>query len=161
MGTVYVETTVIGSIAGRIQPNAAIAVQQQISRNWWSTAANRYRLVISQLTIDECAAGDSDAAKERLDVIRGIDVIVPNEAAERLAELLIQRKAVPESQPRDALHIALAAVKSIEFIVTWNFKHILNPHVQARIAAACREFGYDVPVICTPQQLLETEDGNA
>ena len=161
MDTVYVETTVVGSIAGRIHPNSTIAVQQQITRKWWTTAAVRYRLFVSQLTIDECAAGDSDAAKERLDVVRGIDVIAPTEEAERLAELLLRRNAVPASQPRDALHIAVATVNRIQFISTWNFKHILNPHVQTQIAKACRDGGFEVPVICTPQQLLETEDDNA
>jgi len=65
---------------------------------------------------------------------------------------------VPASQPRHALHIAIAAVQGVQFIVTWNFKHILNPHLQIRIADTCRDQGYPPPVICTPEQLMETED---
>jgi hypothetical protein len=72
--------------------------------------------------------------------------------------LLVNRKAVPATEPRDALHIAIATVNAVQFIVTWNFKHILNPHQQTKIASVCRESGYEPPVICTPQQLLETED---
>jgi hypothetical protein len=75
-----------------------------------------------------------------------------------LAELLIDRKAVPASEPRDALHIAIAAANGVQFIATWNFKHILNPHLQAQIAGTCREAGFIPPVICTPEQLKATED---
>ena len=158
MDTVYIETTVIGHIAGRIHPNPTIASQQHVTRQWWARASLRYELFISQLTIDECADGDAQAAKERLAVVSGINLIVPSPDAERLAELLVERNAVPAAQPRDALHISIAAVSGIQFIVTWNFKHLLNPHLQTKIANTCREGGFEPLVICTPQQLLETED---
>lgn len=158
METVYIETTVIGNIAGRLHPNPTIAARQKLTRDWWATAAARYRLFVSQLTIDECGDGDPDAASERLDVIRDLPLLDESEAAERLAKRLIARLAVPASQPRDALHIATAAVHGIQFIATWNFKHILNPHLQTKIADTCRDGGYVPPVICTPEQLMETED---
>ncbi len=161
MDSVYLETTVIGNIAGRLHPDAKIAARQQVTREWWTTATNRYDLYVSEITIDECGDGDPDAAKERLDLIRNIDLVETSPAAEELAELLVDRLAVPASQPRDALHIAIATVNAVEFIVTWNFKHILNPHLQTKIANTCREAGYDPPVICTPQQLLETEDDSS
>ncbi len=101
---------------------------------------------------------DPDAAKERLDLIKDVELVEPSDEAGVLAELLVVRLAVPASEARDALHIAIAAVNRIQFIVTWNFKLILNPHMQTKIANACREGGFDSPVICTPQQLLETEN---
>lgn len=158
MDTVYIETTVVGNIAGRLHPDADIAARQKLTRTWWSTAPKRYRLFISQLTLDECGDGDPAAAQERLDVVRRINVVDLSVEAERLATILIDRLAVPASQPRDALHIAIATVNRVQFIATWNFKHILNPHLQTKIADACREGGYAPPVICTPQQLMETED---
>lgn len=81
-----------------------------------------------------------------------------SDEAETLAELLIDRKAVHESEPRDALHIATAAANGVQFIATWNFKHILNPQLQAQIAGTCREAGFIPPVNCTPEQLKATED---
>lgn len=158
METVYIETTVVGNIAGRLHPDAGIAARQKLTRDWWSTAQSRYRLFISQLTLDECEDGDPGAATERLEVIRGIALLDTSDAAEDLARLLIERLAVPASQPRDALHIATAAVHGAQFIATWNFRHFLNPHLQTKIIDTCREGGFDPPVICTPQQLLETED---
>jgi hypothetical protein len=108
--------------------------------------------------LDECAAGDPDAAAERLDITQHAELLDTTDEAKALARALMARRAVPASQPRDALHIAIAAVHRIEFMVTWNFKHILNPHLQAKIAEACRDEGFRPPVICTPQQLLESED---
>ena len=67
-------------------------------------------------------------------------------------------KAVPESEPRDAAHIALAAVHGLAYLVTWNFKHILNPHLQRRNGDICRESRFTPATICTPEQLLESYD---
>ncbi len=158
MDTVYVETTVIGNIAGCLHPDPVVAAHQQITRNWWAIAPGRYRLFTSQIALDECGDGDPDAAAERLAIIKLAELLDTTDEAKGLARSLINRLAVPESQPRDALHISIAAVHRVEFIVTWNFKHILNPHLQAKIADVCRDEGYRPPVNCTPQQLLESED---
>lgn len=158
MDTVYIETTVVGNIAGRLHPDAGIAARQMLTRVWWTTAPERYRLFISQLTLDECGDGDPDTAAERLDAIRGIAMLDTSDVAEDLARLLIDGLAVPASQPRDALHIATAAVHGVRFLATRNFEHILNPHLQTRIMDICRVSGFAPPVICTPQQLMETED---
>lgn len=158
MDSVYIETTVVGNIAGRLHPDPNISARQQVTRDWWISANDRYKLFVSQLTLDECGDGDPDAARERLELIQNVDLIEISPEAESVAQLLLKRLAVPVSEPRDALHIAIAAVNRVEFVATWNFKHILNPHVQTRIANACREGGFEPPIICTPQQLLETED---
>jgi predicted nucleic acid-binding protein len=158
MDIVYIETTVVGSIAGRMHPNPDVASRQRMTRDWWTTAMIRYRIVTSRLTLDECGDGDPSAASERLELLRGIPLLDASEEAERLADLLMDRKAVPASEPRDALHIATAAVHGVQFIATWNFKHILNPHLQAQIAGTCRDAGFIPPVICTPEQLKVTED---
>ena len=110
------------------------------------------------MTLDECGDGNPSAASERLEALDNVPLLDESDEAERLAELLIERGAVPASEPRDALHIATAAANGVQFIVTWNFKHILNPHLQFRIAETCREAGYIPPVICTPEQLKVTED---
>lgn len=118
MDSVYLETTVVGNIAGRLHPDTKIAARQQVTREWWTTAPDRYDLYVSEITIEECGDGDPNAAKERLDLVRNIDLIETSPEAEELAELLVNRKAVPPPEPRDALHIAIATVNAVQFIVT-------------------------------------------
>ncbi|MEQ8847555.1 type II toxin-antitoxin system VapC family toxin [Botrimarina sp.] len=158
METLYVETTVIGNIAGRDHPDPAIAARQRLTRTWWRSLGTRYKPYVSELTISECSDGDPSAASERLGIIRRVEVLTETSDAEILATLLLDHRALPASEPRDALHIALAAVNGIDFLVSWIFKHILNPHLQQKIASTCRGAGFPPPVICTPQQLAESDD---
>jgi hypothetical protein len=158
METVYLETTVVGTIASRDHPDPIMLARQLSTRQWWSDAPSRFDLRISDLVIAECSAGDPTAASERLEIIRGIEVLSPHADAETLAEALMVGKAVPESEPRDAAHIPLAAVHGVNYLVTWNFKHILNPHLQRRIEGICRDCGFAPATICTHEQLLESYD---
>lgn len=158
MQSVYVETTVIGNIAGRLHPDPLVAARQTFTRRWWDTASSRYELFVSDLVTDECSAGDSDAAAERLAVLAGLPLLESPDAAKLLSESLISGHAVPKTEPRDATHIAIAAVNGIEFLATWNFKHILNPSTQHLIDAICRDSGYEPATICTPEQMLEAFD---
>jgi predicted nucleic acid-binding protein len=158
MDTAYIETTVVGNIAGRMHPDPLIAARQVVTRKWWATAEQVYRLLASELVIDECNAGDPAAAAERLAALDRVELLDTTAAVEDLAAALVARKAVPASQPRDAFHIAIAAVNGVRYLVTWNFKHIANPTLQNRIASVCRDHGFEPPVICTPEQLLEAQD---
>lgn len=157
METVY-QTTVAGTIASQDHPDPIILARQLSTRQWWASARSRFDLKISDLVIAECSAGDPTAATERLAIVDGIDVVTPREDAESLAEALMLGKAVPDSEPRDAAHIALAAVHGLDYLVTWNFKHILNPQLQRRIGDICRDSGFVPSTICTPEQLLESSD---
>ena len=159
MDTVYVETTVVGNVAGRLHPDPTVAARQAVTRRWWATAGREYRLLASRLVIDECSGGDPTAAEERLAVLAGVDLLAVTGTAEALADALMVQAAVPASQPRDALHIAVAAANGVQYLATWNFKHIANPTLQGRIASVCRQGGFEPPVICTPEQLLEANRG--
>lgn len=158
MKSIYLETTVVGHIAGRLHPIAAVLARQQVTRQWWESAPNRYLLFVSDLVLAECADGDGEAASERLKIVNGIDVLQTSAPANALAAELIAAHAVPQSEPRDALHIALAAINGIDYLATWNFKHIMDPSTQHLIDAVCRNAGIESAVICTPEQLLVTYD---
>ncbi len=158
MDTVYLETTVIGTIAGRLHPNPLVAARQTLTRKWWLTARNRYELFVSQLVVDECLAGDSNAAQERLMELAGIPRLTIPDATRELADHLMTNRAVPHSEPRDALHIAIAAFHGVQYLVTWNFKHIANATLRSTIDAVCRENGYEPPTICTPEELAGMTD---
>jgi predicted nucleic acid-binding protein len=153
--TVYIETTVVGYLTSRTQTDVTVAGHQATTRDWWKTAASRFELIISQLVVRECSAGDEKAASERLEVLNGLALVPTSLEAEELAAALISGHAVPAIYPEDALHIAIAAVNGIEYLVTWNFRHIANASVRSSIERICREAGYEPPTICTPEELLE------
>jgi len=153
--TVYLETTVIGHLVGRIHPDPMVAGRQTSTRLWWETASSRFTLFASRLVAQECSAGDAIAAAERLKSLTSLNFLNASSEANELTDLLLAGHAVPGSEPRDAAHISLAAVNGIQYLLTWNFKHIANPATRVTIDLICRNAGYDPPIICTPEALME------
>jgi len=160
METISIETTIVGHIAGRIHGDPLVAARQQATRNWWRDEASKYTVLISQLVLDECSDGDPAAAAERLEVVKDTDLIESSDEVDALAEALIAGHAVPASEPRDAFHIAISAVNGVNYLLTWNFKHIANASLRRRIEQICRDAGFDPPVICTPDELMGSDDGS-
>jgi predicted nucleic acid-binding protein len=153
MDTVYLETTVVGNLAGRVHPDPMIAARQAVTRYWWATAPSRYRLLISQIVLDECAGGDPTAARERLDKITSLSLLDITDQVRDLSDKLMASGAVPRTEPRDAFHIAVAAVHGVQYLLTWNFKHIANATLRGRIEPVCRDAGFEPPIICAPEEL--------
>jgi hypothetical protein len=153
--TAYIETTVIGHLVGRIVSDPIVAGRQAVTRQWWPSAVKEYRLFVSKVVADECAAGDADVAKERLEALDSLEFIASSPSVDRLARKLIDEFAVPETEPRDAVHISLAAVNGLEYLVSWNFKHIVNPTTRSAIERVCEDAGFVPPMICTPDELME------
>jgi predicted nucleic acid-binding protein len=154
--TAYIETTVIGHLVGRLLNDPIVAGRQAVTRLWWPTAVAEYRLFVSKVVSDECASGDPDAARERLEVLNSMEFLAATLAVDELASRLIANHAVPNTEPRDAVHIALAAVHGMEYLVSWNFKHIVNPKTRSLIEQVCINAGYTPPMICTPDEIMET-----
>ena len=123
-----------------------------------ATASRRFELVISELVREEAAAGDRDAAQSRLAAISSLPVITATMEVTRLAQALVDATAVPERAAQDAVHIAIAAVHRVPFLVTWNFRHIANAAARPLIEAVCRRSGIEPPLLCTPEQLVAEDD---
>ena len=156
--TAYIETSVVSYFAARPSRDVVVAAYQQITREWWRTAADRFDLVISALVLSEAEAGDPQAAQARIKALEAITLVEATPDAENLAQRLIDDEAVPRQAADDAAHIAIAVTNGVEFLVTWNFRHIANAEMRSRIERTCRQAGYAPPVICTPNELLEGDD---
>ncbi len=122
METVYLETTIVGHIAGRIHNDPNTAFRQRTTREWWQNAANHYALYVSQLVVDECSGGDPAAASERLAIIQTLPFLQTSDDVDALTAALLAAKAIPASEPRDAFHIAISAVHGVNYLLTWNFE---------------------------------------
>lgn len=153
--TVSLETTIIGYLASRPSRDLITAANNQLTRDWWDEHREQYDLCVSETVVAECSAGDDQAAQDRLDTIRDISVLDVTEDAENLAYALVKQIPLPESAQVDALHIAVATVNGINYLLSWNCAHIANAALQSQIEAICRSAGYEPPTICTPQQLME------
>jgi hypothetical protein len=155
---VYVETTVISYLTAWPSRDVVIAGHQQITRDWWQTAADRFELVASELVLDEAAAGDPDAARDRLVALASVTLLDATEQALELATQLLESGAIPKKAAEDAVHIAIAVTNGVEFLVTWNCRHIANATMRSQIELACRNAGFEPAIICTPDELMEPEN---
>lgn len=151
--TVYVETSVVSYLAARPSRDLIVAAHQQLSQTWWR-ARQHWALSISALVVAESRAGDTEAAQRRLALLEGLPLLLVSDAAVDLAGQLLERAALPAGAKDDALHVAIAAVHGMDYLLTWNCKHIANAYQRPQIEAVCRALAYEPPVICTPEELL-------
>lgn len=154
---VYLETSVIGYATTRPSRDLIVAARQQVTRDWFERSRKAYELFVSQLVIREASFGDEEAARERLVLLEGIPLLAVSDTVGELATRLVDEGAVPRKASVDALHIAVAAAHGVDFLLTWNCKHIANARMRGAIEQACREAGYEPPVICTPEELTSDE----
>ncbi len=152
--TVYLETTVISYLTAAPSRDIVQAAHQQITREWWEGRRN-FDLFVSQAVITEAGRGDPSAAARRLAMVEDVAILEVTEDASRLAEAFIVQHALPAKAAVDALHIAVAVVMGMDYVLTWNCTHIANAVIRPKIEDACRQMGYDPPVICTPEELME------
>jgi hypothetical protein len=154
---VYLETSVISYLASHPSRDLIIAANQQVTHEWWDTRRQDFELYISQLVATEANAGDAAAAQERRQLMAALPILTLSEEAIALAERLVNEGSLPRQSVEDALHIALATVNGLDYLLTWNFKHIANATMRSKIEHVCRSAGYEPPVICTRQELLVEE----
>ncbi|MDE0000327.1 MAG: type II toxin-antitoxin system VapC family toxin [Rhodospirillaceae bacterium] len=153
----YIETSVVSYLTARQSRDVVVAAYQEMTREWWRTASDRFDLVASELVVTESEAGDADAASARLEVLKPVTLLNITENSEALTRVLLDLGAVPHQAAADAAHIAIAVTNGVDYLVTWNFKHIANAAMRARIERVCRRTGYEPPVICSPNELMESE----
>jgi hypothetical protein len=153
--TVYIETTIVGHLTARL-PNDPIVVGKMLeTRRWWRESRESFEVFTSEIVLDEASQGDAQAAAERLDAIASVALVPVTEAAGTLAKLLIIRNALPTKARLDAAHVAIAATNRLDYLLTWNCRHLANASLRTRIEHACRDEGFEPPVICTPFELRE------
>lgn len=160
MATAYIETTVPSYYVARPSNVLVQAARQTMTRSWWDQGCSGFKLYTSLPTIDEAAQGESVMAQARLRLLDNIALLEVNDAADALARHLIQAGVIPSSAAPDATHIAVASVHALDFLVTWNFRHIANPFIRDRLQTQVADFGAHLPVICTPEELLRDDEND-
>ena len=155
METAYIETTILSYLVALPARDVVIAGHQQTTRDWWEFRRHDFTCFISQVVIDEIAAGDPSEAHKRLEAASSLNQLAVTLAAEQLTELIVTSDALPPKALQDAAHIAVATVHRVEYLLTWNCRHLANAQIAKRIAHVCLAAGYTMPTICTPEELME------
>ena len=151
---VYIETTIISYLSARPSRDLVVAAHQQLTHEWWSDHRSRFDLVASQFVVDEASAGDQQVAAKRLGFLADLPLLAINDDVEGLAKRIVEKKALSGKAAEDALHIAVATVHQVDYLLTWNCKHIANALLQNAIRKVCTELALVLPIICTPEELI-------
>jgi len=131
-----------------------VAAHQQVTRKWWKTRRQKFDLYVSELVLTEARAGDVQIAQQRIELIEGLPLLPVTGAILELAERLIDTGPIPRKATRDAIHIAVARVSDCKYLLIWNCRHIANAELETAIRRVVERYGYEMPVLCTPEQLM-------
>ncbi len=156
--SIYIETTIPSLYVSRPSAQLIEAARQQMTRTWWDDHRHEFEIFSSQAVIDECSRGEAGKANERLAMLANVQLLDLDPQVAKVAIEFVDRQIIPTKAAEDALHIAATAVHSIDYLITWNFKHIANPRNWSRLADCLSSFGYPMPIICTPEELLVDEN---
>lgn len=158
---VYIESSVVSYHVARPSRDVVALAHQEITREWWMNRLPRFEPYVSELVLEEIRRGDSEAATERLRSVERFPLLPISREVESLAAIYAQELCLPEKALRDTIHIAVAAVHGIDYLVTWNCAHIANAQIRPALAEINLREGVPVPIICTPEELLDDEAESA
>lgn len=153
VSTVYIESSVISYLTSRPSRDLVTAARQAITIEWWDDRKSGYEVYISALVEEEISRGDPYASRLRLSIVEGIPALNISEEAKNLAKDLVKFEAIPTNSEEDALHIGIAAANGMDFLLTWNFKHINNAETKEAITKVVEGHGLVCPVLCSPEEL--------
>ena len=154
MDTIYIETSIVSYLRQRPSSQVVMAARQLLTHQWWNDERSKYQLVASQFVIDEATAGDPVLAAERLAALDGVPLLPLDPEIAIIADEIMLRAILPPKARTDALHIAAVAHHRVQYLLTWNCRHIANGRILPRIHRVLGDLGIPVPIICTPEEMV-------
>jgi hypothetical protein len=154
MELAYLETTFISYLVARPSRDVVVAGHQQTTQEWWTNRRGEFECSVSQVVIDEASAGDPTEVQKRLAIIGGLRNLDATADAIALTQAIMAAGMLPPHAFPDAAHVAVAAVHAVDYLLTWNCKHLANAQIARRIALVCQKMGHRMPIICTPEELM-------
>lgn len=151
---VYLESTIPSYLAGRPSRDLLQAALQAVTREWWDAQRSKFKLCISQIVLEEVQSGDPDAVRRRMAFLENLEILAATPEVNLVAKAIIGSGLLPQKAARDAIHIAITSVHAIDFLLTWNCRHIANAAIFRGLTDVVGNLGYALPVLCTPQELL-------
>ena len=152
----YLETTIPSYFVSKPSRDLRLAADQEQTIEWWEEHRGRFEIFVSAVVLREVSKGNPEMSQKRVDVLSGIPLLSPTGESEQLTIRLLE-EVVPANAADDAVHIAIATVHGIDFLLTWNCKNINNRYTTRKIEECCQKMGFTCPVIATPTELMEIE----
>jgi hypothetical protein len=160
MESLYIETSIVSYLRQKPSAQVVTAARQLLTHQWWSNERTKFQLVASQFVIDEASAGDSILARDRLESLEGIPLLPLVDEIAVISDEIMSRAILPEKARTDSLHIATVAHHRIQYLLTWNCRHIANARILPRIHKTLTDLCIPIPVICTPNEMLDNDPEN-
>jgi predicted nucleic acid-binding protein len=151
--SIYIETSIISYLTARPSNNLISAARQKITHDWWHAKRKSYRCFASELVVAEAAKGDHHAVQSRLEILQELPVLEIEKESVEIADIFFSRASLPEKARDDALHVAIATYYKIDFLLTWNCRHLANAHFIRRLQSIAYDEGLILPTICTPDEV--------
>jgi len=152
---VYIETSVISYYTSKPSRDIIVAAQQQLTIEWWDNYIQDFDVYVSPLVYDEISKGDLEASKRRISVITDFKNLKITDNVFALANEYYKLLQLPDRAKADAVHLSLACIHIIDYLISWNCVHIVGARVRKMIETYNSKNGLFIPILCTPQELLE------
>ena len=151
---VYIESSVISYLTAKLSRDLIIAAYQTITKDWWDSELKKHECFISDFVLDEISRGDIHASQARLDAVKGFKKLGLNETVFNLVKEYQKKLNIPERAHLDLYHLALSVGNGMDYVLSWNFKHIANAYVREKLTKINSLLGLRTPTICTPEELI-------
>jgi hypothetical protein len=154
METVYIETSVVSYLVAKPSRDAVTAWRQRLTREWWIEQRGRFVCVISPEVIAEAAAGDVALAEQRKSALLELPLLSGGKESTTLAADLMSHNLFPPNARSDALHLAIATCAEVDYLLTWNYRHLANAVMLRQVEDFLRQHRLKLPRVCTPEELM-------
>ncbi|MBC6475448.1 MAG: type II toxin-antitoxin system VapC family toxin [Hormoscilla sp. GM102CHS1] len=139
--TIYIETSILGYLTARATNNLILAANMKVTQDWWDSRSSSFALYTSEIVWEEAAKGDRELAAQRLSLLQPLMILDMTESAITLAQKFLQQSNLPLKASNDALHMTIATVYGLNYLLTWNCKHMANAQIQIKLSQISSEFG--------------------
>jgi len=149
--SLYLETSVVGAYLDNSEP-----FRRDLTIRWWEHELGEYRACSSILVQRELERLPEPHRTGYLNLVQPLEQLDLTEEAAILADGYIDRGIFSRKYIADAIHVAIASIHKIDYLVTWNFGHLANVRKQARLRRFNTDAGFFSPTIITPEFLVHT-----
>jgi hypothetical protein len=154
MESVYIETSVVSYLVANPSQDSMLAAHQQLTRQWWQDERHRYQCVTSREVLREASLGDAEMSRRRTEALAGLTVLKVEDSARELARAILAERLLPPAAASDAIHAVVAAQNRVDILLTWNCRHLANPHLLAKLRTFMAAHGLVLPEVCTPIEIV-------